>query len=342
MMTYPNQTTVSTRELAWNTTGNSLTDTGGGLLHNGPMTAEEALRLGGLLDWDVRAVELTTTGMPKGGKPGDRVGDDMGITIPNQYGMIRNSASGPMALGVTGERYQIHQNEETVEFVQTVLDEGGANIVAAGYFGLGQRTFVIAKMPEGILIGGQDAHDFYVGIGNSFDGSGKFTVWTTALRLQCTNMLTASMKGAKSRWGVRHTGDLRGKIAQARESLQLSFAWAEEFAVGGDWMLSQPFSAGDFRTMVNRLEPPSDSAHKGWQARQELKRQTLEGLFHEAPTNELGRGTKWGAYNAFTEYFDYFQPVKGADENGRKRATRTLAAEGDTFKQAAWDYLLAA
>jgi hypothetical protein len=142
--------------------------------------------------------------------------------------------------------------------------------------------------------------------------------------------------------GVRHTGDLAGKIQAARESLKLSWKWAQEFQAEADMFLTQPFSEGDFRVMVNRLEPPSDSAHKGWQERQELKRSTLEHLFTVADTNEFGRGTKWGAYNAFTEYADWYQPVKGDDADGQKRANRQLAGDGATFKQQAWDYLLVA
>lgn len=333
MLSNPNG--ISTRELAWDVYSQSerLTD--------GAMTAEQAMAVGGLLNWDVRAVELTTTGVRKGGG-GQRVADDMGVKVPSVYATIRNTPEGPVALGTVGERYVIHQNEETAAFLDAIVDEGGANWQAIGFFGEGQRTFGVLKMPEGVTIGGEDAHDFYIAWGNSFDGSGKFNVWTTMLRLACTNMLDASFRGASSRWGVRHTGDLRGKIAAARESLKLSWAWAEEFQAEADLFLSQKFTEGDFRVMVNRLEPPSDSAHKGWQQRQELKRSTLENLFMEAPTNEFGRGTKWGAYNAFTEYADWYQPVKGADERGNLRATRQLEAASASFKQAAWDYLAAA
>lgn len=336
MLSTQNQTVVSTRELAWNLHSQSerLTDES--------MSAHKALEVGGLLGWNVRKVELTTTGLPAGGQLGDRVADDMGVSIPNQYATIRNTPTGPIALGIVGERYQIHQNEETVEFLDAIVDEGGANWQAVGYFGNGQRTFAVLKMPEGVTVGGADAHDFYLACGNSFDGSGKFNVWTTMLRLKCTNMLDASFKGAASRWGVRHTGDLRGKIQAARESLKLSWKWAEEFQTEADAFLAQKFTEGDFRVMVNRLEPPSDSAHKGWQERQELKRSTLEHLFTVAETNEFGRFTKWGAYNAFTEYADWYQPVKGADAAGHLRATRQLEGATASFKQAAWDYLLVA
>lgn len=335
MFTYPNQTTVSTRPLAWNKSGVPFAGVDGDIADRN-MTAEEALRRAGLLGWNARFTELSSDG--------DTLAD-CGIKFPGKRGIIRTNPKDDsrIGLGVVGSQYAIHQNEETVQFLETIVDEGGAHFVAAGYFGEGQRTFVGLKMPEGLNIGGVDAHDFYLFAGNSFDGSGKFTVWTTMLRMTCTNMLTPSFKTAASRWGVRHSGDLKGKVQKARESLQLSWKWAEEFKVGGDWMLSQPFSAGDFRTMVNRLEPPSDSAHAGWIARQEMKRSTLEGLFAEAPTQEIGRGTKWAAYNAFTEYADWFQPIKGADADGHKRADRQLdGANVDAFKQQAWEYLLAA
>lgn len=341
MYTTQNQHTVSTRELAWNKAGVAFTGVEGDLTED-RMTAEEALRRGGQLGWNVRKIELTTTGMPAGGQVGDRRGEDMGVTIPRQYATLRDTDNGPLALGIVGERYKVHQNEETVQFLETIIDEGGAHFEAAGFMGDGQKTFVVMKMPDAVMIGGEDGHDFYLGCTNTHDGSGKLEAWTTMLRLRCTNMLTPSMKGAASRFGVRHTGDVKGKVEQARRSLQISFKWAEQFQAGGDWMLAQPMNLRSFRKMVDELEPASTSEHQGWRDRQEARRDALVYLFTKADTNEFGRGTRWAAYNAFTEFGDWGQAVKGADDAGTLRAQRQLEGATDKFKQQAWDYLLAA
>ena len=302
------------------------------------MTAQEALDAAGLSGWGVRSVPLSTA---LGDHPG--AFDDAGLIVPDQYANVATIDGKPRVLGVVGNRYKIFQNEETTDLLDTIVDEGGANFVAAGSLANYRKTFAVMKMPKGILIGGEDASDLYLGVTNSHDGSGSLVAWATGVRLACTNMIKSSMRGAKSKWSLRHTSGLKGKVAEARESLRLTFEWAEQMQVQGDELLRSPFTSADFDRLLDAIEPKSKSEHEGWVRRQDEKRGALRFLFNEAPTNELGRGTKWGAYNAFTEYADWFMPIKSDDAAGTKRAARTLdSAVLDNFKQNALDALVAA
>ena len=335
MFTYPDQQTVSTRELAWNTAGTSLHE---GALTDGAMTAAEALERAGLAGWDVRRVPLSTA---LGDHPG--AFDDAGLIVPSQYANVATINGKPKVLGVVGDRYSIFQNEETTELLDTIVDEGGAHFVAAGSLANHRKTFAVMKMPSGILVGGEDAIDLNLGVTNSHDGSGSLVAWVTGMRLRCTNMLNGSMKTAKSKWRLRHTSGMKGKVEDARRSLALTFAWAEEAQREFDALLATPFSDADFDRLLDHLEPESTSKHEGWVRRQDEKRDTLRYLFTTAETNELGRGTKWGAYNAFTEYADWLMPIKSDDAAGTKRAARVLDSTAvDNFKQDALDALVSA
>ncbi len=339
MMTYDNQQTVSTRDLAWSTAGTDL-DAGKGTarLTDGRMTAAEALEKSGLAGWNVRRVPLSTTLGDH-----DTAFDDAGLIVPDQYANVATIGGKPKVLGIVGSRYRIFQNEETAELLDTIVDEGGAHFEAAGSLAGHRKTFVVMKMPKGILVGGQDATDLYLGVTNSHDGSGSLVAWATGVRLRCTNQLNSAVKGARSKWRLRHTSGIKGKVEQARESLELTFAWADEFQKVADGLLTEKFSAAQFDRLLDHLEPASKSDHEGWVRRQDEKRGQLRWLFNEADTNELGRGTKWGAYNAFTEYADWFMPIKSDDAAGTKRAARILdSAAVDNFKQDALDALVAA
>lgn len=327
LLTYPNQEAVSTRDLAWNTAGEQLVD--------GPMSALMALRSAGLAGWGVRKVPVMTA-------PGDTALDgDWGLIVPDKYANVATIKGEPRIIGLTGKRHVNFQNEEMAEFLDTVVDDSGAHFVAGGLLAGGSRTFMVMKMPSGILIAGEDATDLYFGATNSFDGSGSFTAWVTGVRLRCTNMLNSAVKGAKARWKMRHSGQLQGKVAQAREALSLTFRWAEEFEKEAEEFLASPFSESDWNRLLDHLAPESESTKAGWVKRQEEKRETLTYLFREAETNELGRGTKWGAYNAFTEYADWFLPIKGKDPQGTKRAVRTIDGPiATSLKQRAYDALV--
>lgn len=305
MFTYQDQTAVSTRELAWNLAGHSerFIDSG--------VDVEKALAEADLLDWNVRKDE----------KP---VRNERGVEFPGKFGISRDSAKGEIGLGVAGSRFEIYQNDELVEFLDTIVGEGGAEVAAAGYFGEGQKVFAVMKMPQSILVDGQDSTDMYLCAMNAHNGTASLTAWLTALRPICTNMLTPSLKSAKQRWSIRHTSSLRGKVQQARESLRLSWTWQETMEREFTKLLETPFSAKQFETVVDQVEPQSDSELAGWVERQQAKRDQLHWLFNESPTNEIGRGTKWGAYNAFTEFYDWYLPTKGADPEGTDRAKRLM------------------
>lgn len=331
MLTYPHQQAVSTRDLAWNkiSTSENLADE--------PMTAAEALNRAGLAGMNLRKVPLSTA-----------LGDhddaftDAGLIVPKQYANVATVKGQPKVLGVVGERYTNFQPEETTDFLDTIVDEGGAHFHAMGALNDYRKMFAVMKMPSGILVGGEDASDLYLGVTNSFDGSGSLTAWVTGVRLRCTNMLKSTMRGAKAKWHLRHTSGIKGKVAEARESLELTYAWAEEFnGVAEEW-LRTPFTDADFRKMLDEIEPESKSEHEGWVKRQTDKRETLRYLFNEAETNEFGRGTKYAAFNAFTEYADWYMPIK-SDSTGEKRAARVLdSAAVDNFKDKAVAALVAA
>lgn len=337
MMTYPDQRTVSTRELSWNAAGTRVSESDGrGTLVEGAMTASEVLDLSGLSGWNVRHAPLTV-GM--GDDPSTM--DDWGVKMPEHRAVLATINGQVTPLGVVGTKHHIVQNEETTSLLDTIVDEGGAHFEAAGLLRKGKQTFVVMKMPKGIMVGGEDAHDMFLGCTNHHDGNGSLVAWTTMMRLACTNQLTSSLRGAKSKWRLRHTASIGGRVQEARQSLSLSFKWASEFEGAANAMLATPMSEREFNAVVDHIAPPSESDKAGWIARAEEKRSTLRYLFHEAPTNEFGRGTRWAAYNAFTEYADWMLPIRSKDP--KARAERILAdTTVDNFKQAAFDALVPA
>lgn len=332
MLTYPNQTAVSTRDLAWNSVGHTEN------LVGEPMTAAEALQRGGLLGWNVGKVPMVTSLPEKDATVSDF--DRAGIKVPGHYASVANVNGVQHVLGVVGNKYTVFQNEETIDLLDTIVDEGGAHFVAVGSTDEFRSMFAIMKMPSGILIGGEDASDMYFGAFNRHDGNGSLVAFATAMRLRCTNMFRSMIGGAPAKWRLRHTSGIAGKVEQARQALGLTWAWAEEYQAFGNQMLSTPFSADAFDALLDALEPRSDSAASGWIARQDEKRNTLRWLFNEADTNALGRGTKWGALNAFTEYADWYMPIRSKAPTAR--AERTLASEQiDSYKDKAVAALIA-
>lgn len=308
--TYGDQASfVSARESAWHTLGTVTSDA---------LSAADAARLAHLDGWDVRKIPLTTAGTDA----------DSGIVIPNKVATVRTNpyTQASDVLGVVGIGYKVIQNEQAFDVLDAIVDEGGAHFETAGSILGGTRVFMSMKMPEGMMVGGTDAHDLYLLATNSHDGGSAFTLGVTPVRVVCNNTLDMALGGLRQKWTMRHTSNVEGKIALARESLKLTYKYADEFTAQMDALLDQEFTTEQFNAMVKaELILDTASEHDGWKDRVALGRKQLSDLFVNAETNEFGRGTKWAALNAATEYADWYMPVKGADPDGSKRATRIMS-----------------
>lgn len=261
---------------------------------------------------------------------------DEGVTSTSFPGMrlvTRDDSS--LTLGIVGNRYNPLQNDEVFALGEHFLARG-ARPAEAGQLDGGRRVFMDFSIPDGrVTIGQGDLVKFSLSIRANHDGRGDVTAALIGQRLVCSNGMTALIPGLPHTFSVRHTRHAAGRMIEAEDILDGAVRYAKEFTAIAQEMLDTTFSETEFRAYVNALypEPDKDSrAHSLWRTRHEA----LLSLFRLAPTNELGRGTAWSAYNALTEYLDWMAPVRGgstesgADADALLRARRQF--DGTTQK----------
>ncbi len=299
----------SHRKPAWHRLGTITADA---------LTLDDALRAGGL-DWTVRkSVDPVSAS----------VLTDLGVgfvTVEGKYATYRDHPQlGLEGLGVVGKQYQVVQNREIGELVEHIADESGGIWETAGSLFGGRRVFMSIKMPESMLIGGEDKTDMYLVIASSHDGTLAVTAITTAVRVVCNNTFSMALKDAASKYVFRHSGDAGFKVQEAREALALTFKYQEEFAAEMERLLSVPMNGEGFDAFSKRLLPEIQPT-KIAQVRAEKARFDLLSLW-VSPTQDFGRGTAYGALNTVTEYDQWVRSVKGKDD-GIARAIRNLTAD---------------
>lgn len=316
----------SARVPAWHSLG-TITD--------GALTADEAIKVA-QLDWTV-----TKTTDPIAAPVMGENGIDL-VTMPNKFLTYRaHPKSGELeALGVVGKNYVVVQNAESFGFLNYMTDEFGAVFETAGSLHGGRKVFVSMKMPKTMLIGGHDAVELYLLAWNSHDGMSGFNVVATPQRVVCQNTLTAGIRNAKSSWSIRHTGDVQRQVTQARETLGLTFAYADEFQKQANALIDQQFTADEFdRLVASLVKAPKDATDR----QQEAAKATRASIatYWTAPTQANIAGTKWAAYNAITEWADWEKPAKNGDAGRATRVVADLGATGTehaplTIKRNAW------
>jgi len=317
----------SNREVPWHQLG-TITD--------GAQNVEDALRLA-QLDWDViksddpvQTPVLTENGV-------------VIVSAPDRYMTYRDHPKlGVQGLGVVGKQYTVIQNKEAFDFLNNLVDESGAVFETAGSLRGGTQVFVSMKMPQHISIAeGQDTVDLYLVCSTSHDGSKAFTAFVTAVRPVCANTVQFGLQSAVSKWSMKHTANIRGKIQQAREAMGLVVDYADAFQAAVNELVASEMSRREFDTFTEALFPMQKDMSSLQMMRVEETREQVAGLWL-APTQQNVAGTRWAAFNAITEWADWVKPVKaGKRDADVARAERVFLGAVEPIKQKAYALLSA-
>lgn len=291
------------------------------------MTANEALEAAHLANWDVRKTPLTT---------------DTGngtLVIPDRYATIFTNpvTQENQYLGVVGSHYRPIQNEAHADLLDAIVGESGAHFETAGSWSNGRKTFMAMRLPEDMLVGGQDAVGQYLIATNDHSGNGSFRFLISPIRIACANQLAAVIRGAAASFSIRHTAAASGRIQEAREALGLTWKYLEAFQMEADMMLDATMTDRQFNEMVAKFYEPSTDSTRALTASERNIAGVTSLWTGNSPTMAGVKGTHWGAYQAITEYVDHHQDVRGGDDSARAR--RAISQEGLEVKSAAFNLL---
>ncbi len=182
-----------TRETPWHGLGTKVMEA---------PASKEALELAGL-DWKVTQEPIYT---------------NLGERIEGYRANIRDVDRKP--LGVVTDRYKVVQNQEAFAFTDSLLKEG-VRYETAGSLQGGRRIWLLAHMPREYMIMGERFSPYLL-FSNTHDGSGAVKVALTPIRVVCQNTLNLALTTAKRSWSMMHTGNIQGKIQEAKETLLLA------------------------------------------------------------------------------------------------------------------------
>lgn len=308
------------REPAWHSLG---------VVTPNALTADEALATA-QLDWTVIKEPVQTT-----------VLTDEGVStlmLPDKYVTVRqHPKTGVSALGVVGSFYEVVQNSDAFAIANDLFDQGGAHFETAGSLFNGRKVFLTMKMPDTVLVGGEDAVDMYLLITNTHDGTEPVRIAVTPVRAVCQNTVRMALSRAKAVHSLRHTVSVGKRIEEARAALQMTFRYTESFEDIANGLLSTVMTDADFEAFLASLMPqPSEfDATKRQITAHEQRVDELRALW-TAPTQANIAGTRWAAYNTVTEWADWVAPVRGDDD---RRAVRVITDKAADLKNRALDLL---
>lgn len=309
----------SAREPAWHRLGTVTREA---------LNAKDALRAAHLDGWNVTKQPLTT--LDTEGRP---------LRVPGKFATVRRNPDpdGPPfdTLGIVGPDYRVLQNEDAFEFLSDLVDDGEATFETAGALKGGSRVFVTMRLPRQVRIAGEDSLDLYVAVATGHDGEFAFHAFPTPVRIVCQNTLSLALGGARTSYVVRHDRGAAPKLAEARSILKVTFERGDVIGRAAKEMLSTPMAERDFMALVERHfvpAPEKESLRSTLAVRHQ--REDLRHLAFRSPTQEVGRGTAWGAFNAVSEWSEWVRPT---NPRAASSATAVLMGQAAATRQKAWN-----
>ena len=253
--------------------------------------SKDALKLAGL-DWKVYQREVYT---------------DSGIRIDGYRANVRNTDN--KVLGVVTERYKIVQNEEAFAFTDALLGKG-VRYETAGSLQEGRKVWLLARLPKEYIISGEQISPYLV-FSNSHDGSAAVRVAVTPIRVVCNNTLNLALSTAKRSWAMVHTGNIKGKIHEAQETLFMAETYMGKLGKEIEELKRQRITERQVKEYIEILLPLEKTTSLTAAKNVKKLRDDLRARYYDAPDlQDVGGNNAYRFINAVSDFATHNEPLR--------------------------------
>lgn len=252
-------------------------------------TSEVALGVAGL-DWKVEQTPIYT---PHGKVEG--------------YKANVRSTDGHV-LGVVSDRYKIIQNTEAFEFTDELLGEG-VRYETAGALQGGKKIWLLARIPREFVIAGERISPYLV-FSNTHDGSGAVRVAITPVRVVCNNTLNLALKTAARSFSMVHTGDIKGKVTEAKQTLFMAERYMDNLGIEFEKLRKQKVTEQQVKEYIEMLLPIEDGASSTTEKNVKKLRNDMALRYFEAPDLKGIGNNAYRFINAVSDFATHASPIR--------------------------------
>lgn len=250
-------------------------------------------------------------------------------------------------LGIVRMRYQPIQNTDGFSFFDAVVGHGKAMYHTAGALGRGERVWILAKLPGDLIVSRRstkEATEKFLLFTNNHDACGSARMFYTPVRVVCQNTLNMALSTTGGREGIaiRHTGQIKSKVADAQKLLGLATKYYDDFGQLAHTLVSKDLTQQMIRNYVHSVFPTDK---KDPSARLENIRSVATHFIDQGKGNTASgiHGTAWAALNGVIEYVDHSRTPRGdtKEQQASSRLESVWFGSGADIKARAWDAALA-
>lgn len=254
------------------------------------------------------------------------------LPIDGAFATVREDIRKPLA--TVGNDYTVWQNWQSFDLAKVLMDGGEIKAETAGSLRDSRTVWLLCRLDKDMVVGG-DQHATYLLFTLTHDGTGRVRVMPTLVRVVCGNTLRWALNSARSQWTMSHTSGMERRVAEARETLKLTWKYMDEFEREIEKLQAQVVTDLEFEKIVFDLNADPEPGKDGKVSERAKtfaadRRATLRKAWERSPEVGEFRGTGWGAVQAFSTVDLWTGRVHGGEEKRMERqAARILS--GDTM-----------
>lgn len=241
-------------------------------------------------------------------------------------------------LGVVTDRYKIVQNEEAFAFTDELLKQG-VRYETAGSIQGGRKVWLLARLPQEYIMGGERISPYLVFF-NSHDGTAAVKVAITPIRVSCCNTLNLALSTAERSWSMNHTGDIKGKIEEARNTLLHAEKYMDELGKEFETLKMKSVSDEEVLEYVELLLPMDENMTPHQRKNIRRLREDMKCRYFDAPDlQDVGRNA-YRFINAVSDFATHANPLRKTANYRENLFVRTV--EGNPLIDRAYQVVSAA
>lgn len=241
-------------------------------------------------------------------------------------------------LGVVTDRYKIVQNEEAFSFTDALLGEG-VRYETAGSLQGGKSVWLLAHLPHEYIISGERISPYLL-FSNTHDGSGAVKVAITPIRVVCCNTLNLALQTAKRSWSMNHTGNVKDKMEEAKNTLFLADRYMEE--LGKEFENLRKITLSDKKVMdyIEILLPIEDGATPQQFRNMKRLQEDMKMRYFDAPDlKDVGKNA-YRFINAVSDFATHADPLRRTRNYKENMFAKTV--DGNPLIDRAYQLMLSA
>ena len=241
-------------------------------------------------------------------------------------------------LGVVTDRYKIVQNREAFAFTDELLGEG-VRYETAGSLQGGRRVWLLAHMPHEYIISGERISPYLL-FSNAHDGSGAIKVALTPIRVVCQNTLNLALNTAKRSWSMNHTGDIRGKMKEAKDTLFMAETYMDELGKEFESLRKKKLTDKQVMDYIEILLPVEDGSTPQQIRNMKRLQEDMKRRYFDAPDLQDVGDNAYRFINAVSDFATHSKPLRKTANYKENLFARTV--EGNPLIDKAYQMVSAA